>query len=373
MPAAHAFQVADGMALLRQEMPANYCALTFDDGPGPYTSTLLDLLAQRGIVATFFVLGQNAERRPALIKRMLAEGHEVANHSYSHPDMRRLKSKAQFLEMQKTRDLLHSLGADVRYFRPPYGRYSPEIAAQAETLGMTVMLWSLDSQDWKRHVSRLEGLHSVSPAVQQSFSGMRGVFLFHDTHKRTVDEMSDILDALTDVGCERFVTVSEYMAKAPIEEEHRLYTQAPNEGRGEIPPPSHAGRTPDSAADGLSSQPPVDTQNRRMAVQGMRTHATHFVTSSGMRTQPAHGGLGSPLPAATPSPLAAGIVTDGQAAPVAAFPLVRANPPATARGPDSTAVQGRISRLLAGPDMILPAHKPSSGTQGMLRGESGPG
>ena len=324
VPPAHAFQVADGMALLRQEMPANYCALTFDDGPGPYTANLLDLLAQRGIVATFFVLGHNAERRPALVMRMLAEGHEVANHSYSHADMRRLKPEAQFLEMKKTLDVLHSFGAEVRYFRPPYGRYSQETAAKAEALGMTLMLWSLDSQDWKRQVSRLEGLRSISPVLQQSFPGMRGVFLFHDTHKRTVGEMAAILDALTAAGCERFVTVSEYMSKVPREEEHRLSTQVPNEGRGEMPPPAIAGRLPAAAANGAGPQPPGDTQDRRMPVVSMQTQAAHAVKApeqsmrfSDMRTLPAHDGTGRSISAAALDALAMGIVTHGRDVPFA--------------------------------------------------------
>jgi len=355
------------MTLLRRDMPANYCALTFDDGPGPYTAALLDLLAERGIVATFFVLGQNAERRPALIKRMLAEGHEVANHSYSHANMRRLKPEAQFLEMKRAQEVLHSLGAEVRYFRPPYGRYTPVTTAKAEDLGMTILLWSLDSQDWKRHVSRLEGLRSVSPAVQQTFPGMRGVLLFHDTHKHTVDEMPEILDALRVGGCERFVTVSAYMAKIPREEKHLLVTQAPNEGRGEIPP--------------------EDTQNRRMSVARMRTQPAHAVqnrdqetASSAMRFQPSHGGLGSPLPAAAPETLMAGIVTNERTLPVTqqaqpkhqAFPLARPGPPATSQSRASAAVRGHIPQLLSSPDLVLPAHKPNKGTQDMRRGGNGP-
>ena len=269
IPSAHAYQVADGLTLLRQEMPVNYCALTFDDGPGPHTALLLDLLGERGIVATFFVLGQNAQRRPSLIRRMLVEGHEVANHGYSHADLRRLKPEVQFLEMKKTLDVLHSLGAEVRYFRPPYGRYTPEIAAQAEALGMTIVLWSLDSQDWKRHVSRLDGLRSVSPVVQQSFSGMRGVFLFHDTHKQTVETMRDVLDALIAVGCERFVTVSEYMAKAPREEEQRLSTHAP--GEGEMPHPALAGSEPNVMTTGAPSPwlPEVTGIRRMFSDPGM--------------------------------------------------------------------------------------------------------
>jgi peptidoglycan/xylan/chitin deacetylase (PgdA/CDA1 family) len=347
-PPAHAFQVADGMALLRQDMPANYCALTFDDGPGPYTKPLLDLLAERGIVATFFVLGQNAERRPSLIRRMLAEGHEVANHSYSHADMRRLKPQAQWLEMQKTRDLLRSLGAEVRYFRPPYGRYTPETAAKAEELGMTIMLWSLDSQDWKRHVSRLEGLRSISPVVQQSFPGMRGVFLFHDTHKRTVDEMADILDALVDGGCERFVTVSEYMTQAPREEEQRLSTQAPNEGLGEVPPPALAGPLPAPRAEDLALRPSEDAWDLRISGAGMRTLAAHPVNarkSPDMRTQPAHGGPGGSL--AAPETLMTGIVTNEQPA------------------------EGRSPKLLFDPGLLQPAHKPSKIKQDLKRSNPG--
>jgi len=387
VPSAQASQVADGMTLLRQEMPANYCALTFDDGPGPYTAALLDLLAERGIVATFFVLGQNAERHPALIKRMLAEGHEVANHSYSHANMRRLKPEAQFLEMKRAQEVLHSLGAEVRYFRPPYGRYTPKTVAQAEALGMTLILWSLDSQDWKRHVSRLEGLRSVSPAVQQTFPGMRGVLLFHDTHKHTVDEMPEILDALRVGGCERFVTVSAYMAKIPREEKHLLVTQAPNEGRGEMPPHLLPGRLPDAAPGDASPLPREHTQNLRTSVARMRTQPAHAVqnrdqetASSAMRFQPSHGGLGSPLPAAAPETLMAGIVTNERTLPVTqqaqpkhqAFSLARPGPPATPQSRASAAVRGHIPQLLSSPDLVLPAHKPNKGKQDMRRGGNGP-
>ena len=341
VPSACAFQVADGMALLLQEMPANYCALTFDDGPGPYTSALLDLLAQRGIAATFFVLGQNAERRPALIRRMLAEGHEVASHSYSHADMRRLKPEDQSLEMQRSTDVLRALGADVRYFRPPYGRYTPETAELAEALGMTIMLWSLDSQDWKRHVSRSGGLRSVSPSLQQTFPGLRGVFLFHDTHKRTVDEMARMLDVLTASGCDRFVTVSEYMAHAPREEERRLSTHAPNEGRGETPLPSLAGRLPGSAADSVLPQPPEDMRDQRLLIENMRTQAAHDVKAPQVR--------------------------DGQSPP-APFSLMRAMPSATPRARASAAAQGQSRGML-----ILPAPKPNIGRQDIRKEKIGPG
>ena len=394
IPSVHASPVADGMTLLLQEMPANYCALTFDDGPGPHTAALLDLLAERGVVATFFVLGQNAERRPALIKRMLAEGHEVANHGYAHANLRRLKPEAQFLEMKKGLDVLRALGAEVRYFRPPYGRYTPESVVKAEALGMTIMLWSLDSQDWKRHALRLEGLHSISPAVQRSFPGMRGVLLFHDTHKQTVDQMADILDALTAGGCERFVTVSEYLAKAPREEEQRLSTQAPNEGRGEIPPPSIAGSVLDHMAGDAPPGLFEDTESRRMPGAGMQTQAAHPVQvwkSANMRTQAAHGepdrletlamGIVTHEPATAPAaqtqpnpmPPARPVVQE-QPEKSAPLSLVRSAPPAAHRPQVSSAAPGgQIPQLRSDPGVILPTHKQDRGRPDTKRGASDPG
>jgi peptidoglycan/xylan/chitin deacetylase (PgdA/CDA1 family) len=356
------------MALLRQEMPANYCALTFDDGPGPYTAALLDLLADRGIVATFFVLGQNAERRPALIRRMLAEGHEVANHSYSHPDLRRLKPETQFQEMKKTLEVLHSLGAEVRYFRPPYGNYTPETAVKAESLGMTIMLWSMDSQDWKRHTPRLDGARNVSSATREAHPGMRGVLLFHDTHKNTVEKMPDILHALIVGGCERFVTVSDYMTKAPHEEEQRLSTEAPNGGRGEVPPLALALGMPGVADDGVRLWTPENRRSSWCSGTSMRTWVSHPVQgpSAVLRMQAAHGSPDGAVSAAVPKTPTTDLVTHRQPAP---FPLARAIPQPQA----SAAVQGAFPRLISGPGMILPAHKINKGRQNMKQGEGDPG
>jgi hypothetical protein len=250
--------------------------------------------------------------------------------------------------------VLHALGAEVRYFRPPYGNYTPETAAQAETLGMTIMLWSLDSRDWKRQVSRFEGLRNVSPTVQQSFPGMqglrsvspvmqqsfpgmRGVLLFHDTHKNTVDKMPDILDTLIAGGCERFVTVSEYMTKAPQEEERPFSAQASNEGQ--MPPPSLARGLSGARVGGVP------------AWANMRTQPAHPVQARNpvsMGTQSAHSAPDGAHPSET---LMTGIVADGR----------------------SSAAHGRIPRLLSEPGLFLPAHKPNRGKQDPKRGENNPG
>jgi len=367
---AFAFQVADSTALLRQEMPANYCALTFDDGPGPYTATLLDLLAERGVVATFFVLGQNAERRPALIKRMLAEGHEVANHSYSHPNLLRLKPETQFLEMKKTLDVLTSLGAEVRYFRPPYGNYTPETAMRAEALGMTIMLWSMDSQDWKRHTPRLDGPRNVSSSAREPLPGMRGVLLFHDTHKNTVEKMPDILHALIAGGCERFVTVSEYMTKVPHEEERRLSTEAPNGGRGEAPPTLEG--VLGIADDGWRLWTPENKRTLWFSGTSVRTWAAHPAQrpSATLRMLAAHGCPDAAVPAHAPVVVpkmpATGILAAHRQPP---FPLARALPQPQA----SVAAQVPFPRLSSWPGAILPAGKTNKDRQNIKQGEGGPG
>ena len=188
---------------------AGACAITFDDGPGPHTGLLLDLLAQQRIKATFFVLGEHVRRFPDLIRRMVAEGHEVENHSWDHPDMRKLDEAARQKEIEDTVALLRTLGVEPHYFRPPYGAYDPALVDLARKDGLEVVLWSRDSEDWRYHtVSAMEG--NILPAGQ----GAHGVFLFHDIHDSTIAAMTGVLNDLKTKGC-RFVTVAEYRAENP--------------------------------------------------------------------------------------------------------------------------------------------------------------
>jgi hypothetical protein len=221
--------------------------------------------------------------------------------------------------------------------------------------------------------------------VQRSFPGLRGVFLFHDTHKHTVDEMADILDVLVAGGCERFVTVSEYMAEAPREEERRLSTRVPNAGRGEIPPPLFARHLPGSEVDGVLSQPPEGVQDRLMLDIRMRTQAAHPVQSQqsvSMRTQAAHDDSGRSPALATPEALMMGIVINGQtlSAPPRAwsgnpapFALMRAGSPATLPPRAAAAVQGKIPQLISDPGIFLPAHKPGRSKRDVKLDANNPG
>jgi peptidoglycan/xylan/chitin deacetylase (PgdA/CDA1 family) len=105
--------------------PQNF-ALTFDDGPHPvHTPVLLDWLKVNHIRATFFVLGKNAERYPGIVKRMIQEGHEVGNHSWSHPNLRVMPPKKMLAEVRRAHDLITRItGRAPVLFRPPYGALS---------------------------------------------------------------------------------------------------------------------------------------------------------------------------------------------------------------------------------------------------------
>jgi peptidoglycan-N-acetylglucosamine deacetylase len=122
--------------------------LTFDDGPDPiYTPRVLDALGAAGVRATFFVVGVAAVRHAGLIRRMHAEGHEVANHTWSHPRVVRKKAARQEVTAS-THALEDILGQRPRFFRPPFGHLRRCLTEAAQEQGQTVVLWSLSSKDW---------------------------------------------------------------------------------------------------------------------------------------------------------------------------------------------------------------------------------
>ena len=208
-PAAEA-RVVDGSVIMDQHMRENLCALTFDDGPSPHTPQLLDMLSEYGIPATFFLLGKQAERYPDTVRRILAEGHEVGNHSYSHPNLRLLSPANKAHEIARTDSILRSLGANPTFIRPPYGSYDTYTVTAAEELGLGIMLWSLDSRDWKSLPPNYATLRSTRGTIYATGT-LRGIFLFHDSHKRTVEDLPRIISDLRAGGCQRFVTVSDYL------------------------------------------------------------------------------------------------------------------------------------------------------------------
>jgi peptidoglycan/xylan/chitin deacetylase (PgdA/CDA1 family) len=160
---------------VRGATAAHTVGLTFDDGPGPWTGPILDTLSAHGATATFFVLVARAEAEPALVRRMVAEGHEVALHGLDHQRLTTLPAGAVRAHIAEGRRRLERVtGAPVRWFRPPYGSQTPRTLAAARRCGLRVVVWSCDADDWIDH----EPAHIAELALGRVQAG--GILLLHD-------------------------------------------------------------------------------------------------------------------------------------------------------------------------------------------------
>ena len=177
-------------------------AITFDDGPHRlYTPKLLDGLKERGIHATFFLVGENIGNNEALVKRMAEEGHLIGNHTFSHVQLTKMKKDA-CREVQQTNERICAVtGAPVLYIRPPYGSWNDELQAE---IPMTVTLWNLDSEDWKS-----QNTGKIVELVE-SEAKEGSIILLHDIFDTSVEAALRIVDDLTAQGY-TFVTVDELL------------------------------------------------------------------------------------------------------------------------------------------------------------------
>jgi peptidoglycan-N-acetylglucosamine deacetylase len=185
-----------------------YIAMTFDDGPSSEnTPRLLEMLKQRNIKATFFLIGENAAANPDLVRRILAEGHEIGNHSWTHPQLSKLSDDRVTAEITKTQDAIKDAsGYTPTLLRPPYGAITARQREWIENqFGLNIILWSVDPLDWKRP--------GASVITQRILSQVRpgAIILSHDIHKQTIDAMPATLDGLISKGY-KFVTVTQLIA-----------------------------------------------------------------------------------------------------------------------------------------------------------------
>ena len=187
-----------------------YIAMTFDDGPhATLTPKLLDMLAARRLKATFFIIGQNGAEYPDIMKRIVREGHELANHSWSHPNLGKMSDEAVRAQMQKTDDVIQAAaGKRTTLMRPPYGSITPRQKEWIyETFGYKTIIWDVDPFDWRR-----PGASVIRDRiVNQTQPG--SIILVHDIHPGSIDAMPDTFDQLTAKGF-KFATVSELLAMA---------------------------------------------------------------------------------------------------------------------------------------------------------------
>ncbi len=177
-------------------------SLTFDDGPDDvYTPAILDILKKYNIKATFFLVGELAEKYPAMAKRIKDEGHAIGGHAHEHVDMRKLDTKDMYAnQVEKTRELLaRQLGFSINLFRAPYGVVTDSQIEECRKHGVVVANWSVDSFDWRKGYDNPQQIEQV--VVKHAHPG--GFALFHsgrDDRSATVAALPHIIDKLLQRG-----------------------------------------------------------------------------------------------------------------------------------------------------------------------------
>lgn len=149
-PSAESSAMARGAFINRGSAAHNTIALTFDDGPHPeVTPRLLDELKRHGAHATFFMIGRQIEKHPDIARRVLAEGHDIGNHTYTHPKLPELTNDAADEEIRRTEEIMASvLSHRTKWFRPPFGSLRADQRALVEKRGMQSILGDVSTGDW---------------------------------------------------------------------------------------------------------------------------------------------------------------------------------------------------------------------------------
>lgn len=187
----------------RGVLGAQCVALTFDDGPDPVlTPRLLDILAAEHVKATFFVIGRKVAQWPEIVQRAYREGHEIGNHSWSHPVLPSLSSPQVESELARTDAAIQAaIGIVPAVIRPPYGSQSARIAQIAAP--RPLVLWDTDTLDW-----RYKNSERVTRVADHTPFGT--IVLMHDIHPTTIDSVSATIAHLRERGA-GFATVSEFL------------------------------------------------------------------------------------------------------------------------------------------------------------------
>ncbi len=181
-------------------------ALTFDDGPSAHTPRLLDMFEKYGGKGTFFVVGNLLEKNELTAKRIVEEGHEIANHSWSHPDLSNLPADKVQKELIKTHNKIFEItGTNPKLIRPPYGSYNKNVKKTAYGCTEAVLTWSVDTLDWKTRNAKAV----YNSVMSSAYDG--AIILCHDLHGTTVDAMDKVIPALIEEGYQ-LVTVSQLFA-----------------------------------------------------------------------------------------------------------------------------------------------------------------
>ena len=181
-----------------QDQPAdcsNCVAVTFDDGPAASTNQVLDILARKHATASFFMLAPKVRANPGAVKRMRAAGHTVASHTATHRDLTRLSQPEVRREVEEgSRAIADATGDSPRFVRPPYGPLNATVSEAAREQGQAVVLWDVDTLDWKHR----DPARTCKTAVDQARAG--SIVLMHDIHPTTAQAVECVIDGLRAKG-----------------------------------------------------------------------------------------------------------------------------------------------------------------------------
>lgn len=190
--------------IVEEPVEGKAIALTFDDGPHPTnTMRLLDILDEYGAKATFFILGENASKHPEVVAEIAARGHEVAAHSYSHPDLSSLSYEGVVDELTRASSaIMDASGVWPVCVRPPYGATNDTVSSAIADSGQVEVHWSMDTADWQsRDPVAILGM-------VEEYAEDGDIVLMHDIHETTVDSIPSVIEYLRSQGF-AFKTVSE--------------------------------------------------------------------------------------------------------------------------------------------------------------------
>lgn len=191
-------------------------ALTFDDGPDQVnTPAVLDILKEKGVIATFFLVGDKVEEFPDITRRIKREGHQLANHSWSHQDLRKISNQDILdKEIYPTSRLIERLtGTYLRYFRPPYGAIKDEMIELLSEKGWMITNWSIDSFDWdSTQNSPAEVIDKVERYIHPG-----AVILMHsgEINSSTSKALPEIISSLREKGYQ-FKTIEELFLRVEL-------------------------------------------------------------------------------------------------------------------------------------------------------------
>ena len=202
-----------GRTYWRGRGDTNAVALTFDDGPSPYTAGILDILAEHHLKATFFMVGRAVERFPDIAQRVFAEGHEVGNHSYSHPLYLFQRGSETRDQLERAQDVIaDTIGVSAILARPPFGVRTPAYFEATRALGLVTVQWDVAGFDWKTR----NGKRIAQDVLRKVRAG--SIILLHDgdsegkqDRRQTVAALPLIIEGLRARGL-RIAPLSQLLA-----------------------------------------------------------------------------------------------------------------------------------------------------------------